>query len=445
MNSLLELGLVNALTALAIAPLAAWVGWRGRRPALAHGLWLLVLLKLVCPPLYTWSVAWPALSKAATSTPEPLTSPLVDSSTATATETEEVVVVYEFVAVEDEVPNEALALKTRVEPPRVAVATESRFLPWRPALAGFWVLGTAAWTVVTLGRVRRFRRLLEEARPADSALQATTDALARRLGLAKGPLVGLLPGSLSPFVWSLGGPPRLLLPTRLWDALDDEQRGTLLTHELAHLKRRDHWVRGLELLATGLFWWHPVVYWARRGLREAEEQCCDAWVVWAWPKAAKAYATALLETVDFLAESPVALPVAASGLGHVEQLKRRLTMILSGLTPHRLTFAGRIALIGLAAALLPLAPSIARSTQQDAKPSQSPNKPDSDPVNITVTVTDDKDDKDDDDKDEAKAKKKAEASAKADARKKESADSRGRGEKRSPERSLSWACSLFAS
>ena len=105
-------------------------------------------------------------------------------------------------------------------------------------------------------------------------------------------------------------------------------------------------------------------------------------------------------------------------------------MILSGLTPHRLTFAGRIALIGLAAALLPLAPSIARSTQQDAKPSQSPNKPDSDPVNITVTVTDDKDDKDDDDKDEAKAKKKAEASAKADARKKESADSRGRGEKK---------------
>ena len=28
-----------------------------------------------------------------------------------------------------------------------------------------------------------------------------------------------------------------------------------------------------------LFWWHPVVWWARREMEAAEEECCDAWVV----------------------------------------------------------------------------------------------------------------------------------------------------------------------
>ena len=67
-------------------------------------------------------------------------------------------------------------------------------------------------------------------------------------------------------------------------------------------------------MTTGLFWWHPVVWWARRELREAEEQCCDAWVVWALPGAGRTYATALLECLDFLSPSLVPLPEGASGL-----------------------------------------------------------------------------------------------------------------------------------
>jgi len=41
--------------------------------------------------------------------------------------------------------------------------------------------------------------------------------------------------------------------------------------------------RRLELAALGLYWWHPAAWWARRELREAEEQRCDAGVVAALP------------------------------------------------------------------------------------------------------------------------------------------------------------------
>ena len=34
-------------------------------------------------------------------------------------------------------------------------------------------------------------------------------------------------------------------------------------------------------------------------LHDVEEQCCDAWVIWAFPEEARTYAETLLDTVDF--------------------------------------------------------------------------------------------------------------------------------------------------
>jgi hypothetical protein len=119
------------------------------------------------------------------------------------------------------------------------------------------------------------------------------------------------------------------------------------------------------VVVTGLYWWHPVVWWARRGLRDAEEQCCDAWVLWALPAAARAYALALVETVDFLSEARAALPQGASGIGHVHDLRRRITMIMRGATPRRLSWAGGLAVLTLAAVLLPLLPTWAQTPAGD--------------------------------------------------------------------------------
>src|SRR5262249_54419472 len=190
--------------------------------------------------------------------------------------------------------------------------------------------------------------------------QQEAEALAARLGLARCPRVCLVPGAVSPMLWALGGAARLLLPAELLPRLGAEQRATLLTHELAHLKRRDHWVRVLELVVLGLYWWFPLVWWARRELREAEEECCDAWVVWALPDSPRAYATALVETLDFLSGARPALPPAASGAGPLHLLRRRLTMIMRGTTPRALTGAGLLGLLGLGALLLPLVPSWAQ-------------------------------------------------------------------------------------
>src|SRR6185312_11123713 len=110
----------------------------------------------------------------------------------------------------------------------------------------------------------------------------------------------------------------------------------------------------LEFIVRGLYWWHPVVWYAGRELREAEEQCCDAWVVSTLPGSGRTYAEALVETLDFLSQAPGAVPVLASGIGHVSDLKRRLRMIMGGTTPRSLTWGGLLAMLVVGGFGLPL-------------------------------------------------------------------------------------------
>ena len=60
METLLHAGLSNAVSATLLAVLVACLGRvLARRPAILHCLWLLVLLKLVTPPLYQVPIPWP--------------------------------------------------------------------------------------------------------------------------------------------------------------------------------------------------------------------------------------------------------------------------------------------------------------------------------------------------------------------------------------------------
>lgn len=114
----------------------------------------------------------------------------------------------------------------------------------------------------------------------------------------------------------------------------------------------------MELLATGLFWWHPVVWWARQQVEEAEEECCDAWVVSQSPHAPRQYAEALLETIDYLCESRGALPPVACSLCQAHFIRHRLTKIMRGASPQMLSQRVRYATLLVATLLLPLQPFV---------------------------------------------------------------------------------------
>jgi beta-lactamase regulating signal transducer with metallopeptidase domain len=365
-DSFLQVGLSNAVAAAALALIAIAVRAVWRRPALAHGLWLLVLLKLLTPPLVRVPVPWPAPAPPGppeTTRLEVLSEPgpgelNEGAAPGPAERPAEAQAEAPAPPAPDE-PAEAAALAaegTDVLPAADERAAAPAVWSWAEAMAAVWLLGSLAWFALAGLRLARFARLLRHATPAPAALQGRARQLAGRLELARCPEVWLLPGRVAPMLWAAGGRPRLLVPAGLLGRLSPEGRDTLLLHELAHLRRGDHRVRALELIVMGLYWWHPVVWYARRELREAEEQCCDAWVVATLPGAGRAYASALLDTLDFLSAAPPAVPLLASGLGQVSDLKRRLTMIMRGTTPRALGWRGALTVLSLGA-LLPVLPT----------------------------------------------------------------------------------------
>jgi beta-lactamase regulating signal transducer with metallopeptidase domain len=242
------------------------------------------------------------------------------------------------------------------------------------ALTVVWLLGCVCWLAVAGGRLARFNRLLKHAEAAPILLRSLATELAGRMGVRCPPVV-VVPGAITPLVWCCWGKPRLVVPAALVERLDLEQVRTLLAHELAHVRRRDHWVRWVEFAVLAAYWWCPLAWWARQQLQQAEEECCDAWVVWALPEAARSYAAALVDTVDFLSGARPVLPVAASGLGHLHLLKRRLTMILRGTTPRALSGGGLAVVLLLGAALLPLMPTWAQEPPRPPEPPSPPELP----------------------------------------------------------------------
>ncbi|MGO9582112.1 MAG: M56 family metallopeptidase [Acidimicrobiales bacterium] len=318
METLLHEVLSNAgwATALALGAALAVPLFR-QRPALIHGLWVLVLLKLVTPSLVhltpTRNAAQTTIEHAASRLPAQIPRAAAVSGQP-----------FEKVPV----PPEASATRPTEAQAEGHDRVGAKSWPWRMTAVVLWLGGVAAWWLAVGLQVFRFRRLLQAARPAPEALCARTARLAARLGLRHAPAVWLVPAGVPPMIWAPIVPPRMLLPEGLWERLDEQQQDTVLAHEMAHLRRRDHWVRRLEAVVLGLYWWDPVAWWARHQVEQAEEQCCDSWVLWALPEAAEAYAEALVATAVFLSGPRRPWPVGATGVGRVHPLRRRLSMIL---------------------------------------------------------------------------------------------------------------------
>ena len=357
--AIIEAVLGNLAVAAALAAVAFAAGrWLGR-PAVAHVLWLLVLVKLLTPPLITIPVrCLPAKLEASTG-PVELPGQVVPA-----------VVPQPVIVVEPDLPAAPVgtaphaATSVPITPPPAAVpvtpgaAPSFRLPAWDVSLLAVWAAGSVATAALALRRVRRFGRLLGFAPDAPAALAAEVAAVACRMGLRRPPRVRVVPGSIAPLVWAVGRP-TLYFPAGLLDRLSAEQRFAVIAHELAHLRRWDHVVRVIEFTALAVYWWCPLAWLARREFRRLEEEACDAEVAAADPESGYAYASAILETIDFLAGVAPA-PAFASGIGDVRSLRRRLMLILEGPCPPRTSARVRFALLVIALGVLAAGPKLTR-------------------------------------------------------------------------------------
>ncbi len=341
MDLLFQAGLSNAFFALVLATAAMAVSAKARRPHLAHMLWLLVFIKLVTPPILMIPIeVSPAPSHHTiatndTSEPDVTATPSTGSPTLTSSAWSDIT---------------GTALRAR------------------PCLGAIWVLGAAVVLAWSMARVYRFDRLLAaESRVAPETLQTAAELTARRLGLRTIPVICTTSSHLSPMVWWTGGHVRVILPSAMLVQMEAGQWQWILAHELAHVQRRDYLIRWLEWLACACFWWNPVVWWAQRNLRAAEEICCDELVLSRLHPKPKCYANCLLAAVEFLARPALRAPAMASEINSGGVLERRFKMIVSGKPNRRNSRRLQVCVLLAAMVVLPLGVASAQDYKAVAK------------------------------------------------------------------------------
>ena len=234
-------------------------------------------------------------------------------------------------------------------------------------MACAWLLGIALLFLRAAFRALRLRAVLRRARPVDA--QSLLARCAGQLGLRRLPRLLRSREVRTPFLVALPRP-TVVLPERQSAA---DLRFVLL-HELAHLKRRDHWWIAPELFLRTLYFFHPLMHWAWNRLRAERELRCDREVVRATGEQAS-YAAFLLDEIHRAGRArPAGVAIAVLGRNGAT-IRRRIRTILETPTSRKeSTMSGKlrgtltlaIALSALAA-LLALGPAPARAQETPAK------------------------------------------------------------------------------
>jgi beta-lactamase regulating signal transducer with metallopeptidase domain len=190
-------------------------------------------------------------------------------------------------------------------------------------------IGSLALLLTSVSRVRQIGRLVRNAQPAARWIEERVTVASRQLRLKRVPSVGVVHGTISPFLWGTWRGSRIILPSGLISTMAPESVELIIRHELAHYARRDHWTNCFATILAILFWWNPVVWWARRELRNLQEWCSDRMVLAQDNSQRVRYAETLLKAVDFVAHNAATCPSPATSFGSCNSLKRRVEMIVS--------------------------------------------------------------------------------------------------------------------
>jgi beta-lactamase regulating signal transducer with metallopeptidase domain len=360
-QNLVIVGLLTGVVAL-LCRLASF------RPAVRHALWLVVMVKLLSPPLFDWP--WPVPDSGPLADPWSRSPAAPEEQTAQQPETPDnhpaATFLPEIADFGDPVPAKPA---TPLSDDLVKSVGSYPVIGLASLALALWLAGSVVMVLFQVIRLFRFRRLLAQGRPGPRWLRRQVKALAARLGL-RPPATLVVSGVGSPALWGFGWP-RLLWPAALLKRLSPASRCGILVHELAHLRRRDHWTGGLILLGECLWWWNPLFWYVRRQLRLQAELACDAWVVALMPEDRRAYAEALLEVTQFVSQTAAPAPALGMTGGARQALERRLTMIMQEQVPCRLS------LLGLAAAGLLALLALPGWSQDPANKTEQPKKSES--------------------------------------------------------------------
>lgn len=220
-------------------------------------------------------------------------------------------------------------------------------LPW---LVSAWSLGVLLLSARAWREWRGLKVLVRMAGPAPAWQRAATD-LAQRFGLRRGVVV-LCSRVISTPVLIGWIRPVILLPLAVATGFPATQVELILAHELAHLRRLDPLANLFQVVVETMHFYHPVVRWISREVRNEREICCDRLALTISGGSRREFITVLAELGDLRMQHETLLLAASGGvlLDRAQQM-----MMLPGRQVSDARRSGHLAAVLLGAVLVVLA------------------------------------------------------------------------------------------
>ena len=182
----------------------------------------------------------------------------------------------------------------------VPTASVNPLYVWTEIAGWVWLIGLGAMLLYALVSYLRLRRRVSVSLPVQDHIYLC-DAIS------------------SPFILGVVKP-HIYLPS----GLDEVQRQNVLSHERAHLARRDHWWKPLGFALLAVYWFNPVLWLAYALLCRDIELACDERVIRTMDESAvKTYSTVLL-ACSMPRKAVITCPLAFGEVGVKERVRNAL-------------------------------------------------------------------------------------------------------------------------
>jgi len=327
---------------------------RNRSAHIRYLLWLIVLAKCLVPPFLTVPLAV---------LPERPSSPSV-----ARVDLQE----------EHSAPETPVSVGGATQPQELKPAVPSA----RALIALVWTAGAIFFLLWVGGRAVRYTTWLRDRRrPLPLALQESIRESSAGFKFRKLPTIWLLEDISQPFVWGvLRG--SVYLPADFVGLNGSDQQRSILAHEFSHIARFDAGVNLLQVMAQAAYWFHPLVWWANRKIRQEREKCCDEMAIAHLNTQPEQYTGAILDALAAERRSAHRIPSLAI-VGSVKDIEERIrTMLKPGKKFHKrpsLVAATIVLLIALVTIPTSLVLTARAETQQTTaqsadQPAQLSNK-----------------------------------------------------------------------
>lgn len=183
------------------------------------------------------------------------------------------------------------------------VGERPRTLTWQGTLFLLWLLGAGGIGAVLAGRAVKACRRVDNAPSANHLMKDLCEYCRRRMGVRSRVRLKVGREGTKPTVCGLFSPV-IVVPRDLAPTLGSRHLRDVLYHELAHIRRRDHWVN-FALTALGvLYFYNPLILAAGAAIRRLRDEAADEAVLQTIGDPDHLYARRMSDVATLTRETP---------------------------------------------------------------------------------------------------------------------------------------------